>query len=161
MEHIHIKVQTIQDQIESLKRDFGVIRAEVNNIREDLDHAKQTINDLEENIESEMEERIAKANQVFIRGAKTKESAENAIEIASNGQATPKWIKVIKRRGSNEHDEALGYVAEMQNRDEKTAILKGAKNLGTAKTAKISLSSQTKRRNNDSDTKSYKHNLKK
>ena len=83
-----------------------------------------------------MEKRIAKANQVFIRGAKTKESAENAIEIASNGQATPKWIKVIKRRGSNEHDEALGYVAEMQNRDEITAILKGAKNLKESKDCK-------------------------
>ena len=127
MEHIDIKVQTIQDQIESLKRDFGVIRAEVNNIREDLDHAKQTRKDLKENIESEIEEKMAKANQVFIRGAKTKESAENAIEIASNGQATPKWIKVIKRRGSNEHDEALGYIAEMQNRDEKQLFSKEPK----------------------------------
>ena len=104
-----------------------MIRADVNNIREDLDHAKKTINDLEENIESEMEERIAKANQVFITGAKKRESAEKATEVASEGQATPNWIKVIKRRGSNEHDEALGYVAEMQNRDGKTAILKEPK----------------------------------
>ena len=118
MKHIDIKVQTIQDQIESLKREFAVIRADVNYIREDLDHAKQKINDLEENIESEMEERIAKVNQVFIRGAKTRESVKNAIEIASEGQAAPKWIKVIKRRGSNEHDEALGNVVEMQSRDE-------------------------------------------
>ena len=60
MEHIDIKVQTIQDQIQTLKRDFGVIRAEVNNIREDLHQAKQTISNIDEKIEKEMEERIAK-----------------------------------------------------------------------------------------------------
>ena len=126
MKHLKTTADSLAEKIESIKEEFDAIKTKVDNIENDLDNTKQRMNAMEQNIENELEERIQKTNQIFIRGAKTKESAGKAIEIATGGRISPMWIRAIKRKDSNQNDDPIGYVAELQNKEEKINTLRGA-----------------------------------
>jgi hypothetical protein len=128
-EYVKASTDCLAGKIESLKEEFDAMRANVDNIRNDLDNTKKTMNEMEQTIERELEERIAKENQIFIRGAKTKESVEKAIEVATGGGITPKWIRAIKRKDANQNNDPIAYIAELQNKEEKTKILRSSRNL--------------------------------
>ena len=119
MKHMKKTEDNLVEKIESLKEEFAAMKTKVDNIENDLDNTKQRMNAMEQNIENELEERIQKTNQIFIRGAKTKESAGKAIEIATGGRISLRWIRAIKRKDSNQNDDPIGYVAKLQNKEEK------------------------------------------
>ena len=107
-------VNILAEEIRLITGEFSALKAKVDNIDHDLDNTKQTMEEIEHSIENEMEERMAKMSQSFIRGAKTR---------------WIRWKRAIRRKDANQNNDPIGFIAELGNKEEKTNVLKGAKKL--------------------------------